>query len=86
VTLRGAVAPAVTSSDVTVDCTSDGAGKALLSLGVGSNLGLAAPGAVEMGPGKVLVDLSTLQNGGVNLVVSNVLGLQKLLFKAVSCS
>lgn len=84
-TLRGALAPIVSPGDVAVDCTSAGPGKALLSLGVGRSLGLSAPGGVGLGPGKLLLDLSSVQNGGVNLVVSNLLGLQKLLFKPVSC-
>lgn len=88
VALRGALAPQVAAGDVTVGpCES---GKALLTLdldaGGASTDGakLTAANAITVGPGQILVDAST-SPVDVALTVTNVLGLQTLLFKQVSC-
>jgi hypothetical protein len=79
--LRGALASQVSAGDVEVQCNYGGSGKALLSLG--TNVKLAGTGAVSLGPGQILV--GTGASSGVDLTVTNLLGLQTLLFKPVSC-
>ncbi len=87
-TLRGALAPQVTAGDVTVGPCE--AGKALLTLTAGAGgtsvdgVKLAASQAIAVGPGKILVD-ATSSPVEVALTVTNVLGLQTLLLKQVSC-
>lgn len=85
--LRGALAPQVSASDIVVgECE---AGRALLTLGATGGEGtggarLHATGAITVGPGQILVDATT-SPVDVALTVTNVLGLQTLLFKRVSC-
>jgi prepilin-type N-terminal cleavage/methylation domain-containing protein len=90
-TMRGSLPPTVTTGDLTVDCTADGASgarKPLVSLNAdpglsGLKLGTTVSGAVAAGPGKVLLAAGT--TGTVQLVVTNALGLQTLLFKDIPC-
>lgn len=86
--LRGAPAPQVSAGDVTVGPCE--AGRALLTLnlaaGGASTNGarLSASNAIAVGPGKILVG-ATSTPATVALTVTNVLGLQTLLLKPVSC-
>lgn len=83
-TLRGALTPEVVPGDITSPCTDEGAGRVLLELGV-TGLSLAGPaGAIPAGRGKILVDRVALQ-GGLELTVTDALGLRKRLFKQQSC-
>lgn len=88
--LRGALASAVTPGDIGTDCTSDGSGKALLSLnlsgGAGSGgLTLSATNAIAVGPTKLLVNAAAGTTTSVALTVTDALGLQTLLTKPVTC-
>ncbi len=86
--LRGALAPQVGPDDVTVGPCE--AGKALLTLnlaagGTSTNgAKVTASNAVTVGPGKILVD-ATSTPATVALTVTNVLGLQTVVLKSVSC-
>jgi hypothetical protein len=86
--LRGALAPQVSASDITVGACE--AGKALLTLATGTagatadGAQLSAPNAITAGPGKILVP-ATGTPAGVLITITNVLGLQTLLTKQVSC-
>jgi prepilin-type N-terminal cleavage/methylation domain-containing protein len=90
-TMRGSLPPTVTPGDLTVDCAADGATgarKPLVSLNSdpglsGLKLGTTVSGAVTAGAGKVLLAAGT--TGPVQLVVTNALGLQTLLFKDIPC-
>jgi prepilin-type N-terminal cleavage/methylation domain-containing protein len=87
--VRGALGPQVTASDIsTPTCAQPG--RALLSLDVGTPLSLAevplAGGSevsIPVGPGKILVAASSATRS-VRLVVTDPLGLQTVLFKTVS--
>jgi len=89
--LRGALAPQVSASDITVGACE--AGKALLTL-AGAAAGATAdgaklsaptvPNAITAGPGKLLVP-ATGTPVDIPITITNVLGLQTLLLKQVSC-
>ncbi|MCA1679388.1 MAG: prepilin-type N-terminal cleavage/methylation domain-containing protein [Actinobacteria bacterium] len=85
-TLRGALAPQVTAADVSVTRNSEGSGRPLLSLNlpIGSKL-TSTTGAppTQLDAGKLLLGAGV--TGTVNLIVTNVLGLQTVLSKTVSC-
>jgi type II secretory pathway pseudopilin PulG len=87
-TLRGALAPQLGATDIVVG-PCDG-GKALLSLGIGAGgatangAKLSAPNGVPAGAGQVLVP-ATSTPANVVLTITNLLGLQTLLTKSVSC-
>lgn len=81
-TLRGAVLPEVDADDITPQCQPDG--RSLLSLGVavdgdGNPLRLGSETGIPVGDRELLVTAGST----VQVVVSNVLGLQKLLLKEV---
>lgn len=87
-TLRGALAPQVTASDITVGACQ--AGKALLSLNLGA-LGatangakISAPNSIPIGVGQILV-AATSTPANIAITITNLLGLQTLLTKSVSC-
>jgi prepilin-type N-terminal cleavage/methylation domain-containing protein len=87
-TLRGALAPQLGAGDITVGACE--AGKALLTLNTGaggasaSGVKLSAPNATPVGPGQILVPASSAP-ASVPLTITNLLGLQTLLTKSVSC-
>jgi type II secretory pathway pseudopilin PulG len=87
-TLRGALAPQLSATDIVVG-PCDG-GKALLSLGLGAGgptangARLSAPNGVPAGAGQVLVP-ATSTPANIVLTITNLLGLQTLLTKSVSC-
>jgi prepilin-type N-terminal cleavage/methylation domain-containing protein len=87
-TLRGALPPQLGATDVTMGaCTG---GKALLTLSAGaggataSGAKLSAPNSVPAGEGQILVP-ATSTPANVVLTITNLLGLQTLLTKSVSC-
>jgi prepilin-type N-terminal cleavage/methylation domain-containing protein len=87
-TLRGALPPQLSAGDVTVGACE--AGRALLTLniaagGVTTNgAKISAPNAIGAGVGKILVP-ATGTPASVTLTITNLLGLQTLLTKSVSC-
>ncbi|MGI9096908.1 MAG: PulJ/GspJ family protein [Solirubrobacteraceae bacterium] len=83
-TVRGGVAPQVTAGDVTVTCNSEGSGRSLLTLNLapGSKLTSTVASTVA-GAGKLL--LGSGVSGTISLTITDVLGLQTLVSKAVSC-
>jgi type II secretory pathway pseudopilin PulG len=87
-TLRGALAPQLSLSDITVGgCQS---GRALLTLELGAagatanGVKVSAPGGIPVGPGQILVPATSTPTN-VALTITNLLGLQTLLTKSVSC-
>jgi type II secretory pathway pseudopilin PulG len=87
-TLRGALPPQISVGDVVVGACQGG--KALLTLNLaagGATSGgakLSAPNAVPVGDGQILVP-ATGTPANVALTITNLLGLQTLLTKSVSC-
>lgn len=87
-TLRGALAPQLGAGDITVGPCNSGRTLLTLNLGAagasGNGVKVSAPNGIPVGPGKILVPAtSTPQN--VPLTITNLLGLQTLLTKSVSC-
>ena len=87
-TLRGALPPQVSASDITVGaCTG---GRALLTLNLGAigatanGAKITAPNSIPVGPGQILVP-ATSAASSIALTITNLLGLQTLLTKTVSC-
>jgi prepilin-type N-terminal cleavage/methylation domain-containing protein len=86
--LRGALAPQVTAADI-VKSACEG-GKALLTFALGAvgtsteGAKLSAPNATTAGTGKILVPAGS-SPVDVPITITNVLGLQTLLTKQVSC-
>jgi type II secretory pathway pseudopilin PulG len=86
--LRGALAPQVTAADIVTGACEGG--KALLTLVLGAvgasteGAKLSAPGATPAGVRKLLVP-ATSSGVDIPLTITNVLGLQTLLTKRVSC-
>jgi type II secretory pathway pseudopilin PulG len=87
-TLRGALAPQLSATDIVV-APCDG-GKALLSLSVGAGgatangAKLSAPNGIPAGAGQILV-AATSTPANIVITITNLLGLQTLLTKSVSC-
>jgi Tfp pilus assembly protein PilW len=88
--LRGALAPQVDAGNIAQDPGPCQGGKALLTLdlsaGGASTNGatLSAAGAIGAGPGKILVNATSVA-ANVAITVTNAAGLQTLLIKSVSC-
>jgi prepilin-type N-terminal cleavage/methylation domain-containing protein len=87
-TLRGALAPQLGAGDITIgSCES---GRALLTLNLGAagasanGVKVSAPNGIPVGPGKILVPATSTPTS-VPLTITNLLGLQTLLTKSVSC-
>jgi hypothetical protein len=86
--LRGALAPQVTATDITVGACE--AGKALLTLAAAAGgasadgARISATNALQTGPGQILIPATTTPVD-VPLTITNVLGLQTLLIKQVKC-
>jgi type II secretory pathway pseudopilin PulG len=87
-TLRGALAPQLSPTDIVVG-PCDG-GRALLSLSVGAGgatangAKLSAANAIPAGAGQILV-AATSAPANIVITITNLLGLQTLLTKSVSC-
>jgi type II secretory pathway pseudopilin PulG len=87
-TLRGALAPQVSASDITVGACQGG--KALLSLNIGAldasanGAKMTAPNSIPIGVGQILV-AATGTPANIAITITNLLGLQTLLTKSVSC-
>jgi prepilin-type N-terminal cleavage/methylation domain-containing protein len=86
-TLRGALAPQLGAGDIVVGACE--AGRALLTLNLGTSASLngakvSAPNGIPVGPGQILVP-ATSTPASVPLTITNLLGLQTLLTKSVSC-
>jgi type II secretory pathway pseudopilin PulG len=87
-TLRGALAPQLSATDITV-APCEG-GKALLSLSLGAGgatangAKLSAPNGIPAGAGQILI-AATSTPANVVITITNLLGLQTLLTKSVSC-
>jgi type II secretory pathway pseudopilin PulG len=87
-TLRGALAPQLSPTDIVV-APCDG-GKALLSLSVGAGgatangAKLSAPNGIPAGAGQILI-AATSTPANIVITITNLLGLQTLLTKSVSC-
>jgi prepilin-type N-terminal cleavage/methylation domain-containing protein len=87
-TLRGALAPQLGATDITVGPCEGG--RALLTLnlnaaGASANgVTVSAPSGIPVGPGQILVP-ATGTPANVPLTITNLLGLQTLLTKSVSC-
>jgi type II secretory pathway pseudopilin PulG len=87
-TLRGALAPQLRATDITV-APCEG-GKALLSLSLGAGgatangAKLSAPNGIPAGAGQILI-AATSTPANVVITITNLLGLQTLLTKSVSC-
>lgn len=86
--LRGAIAPQVTVADITTGACENG--RALLTLGLGAvgagleGAKMTAANAIPAGTGKLLVP-ATSTASNIVITITNVLGLQTLLTKSVSC-
>jgi prepilin-type N-terminal cleavage/methylation domain-containing protein len=87
-TLRGALPPAISASDIVVGACQGG--RALLTLSLAdagataNGAVMTAPNSVPVGVGQILVP-ATGTPAGVVLTITNLLGLQTLLTKTVSC-
>jgi prepilin-type N-terminal cleavage/methylation domain-containing protein len=86
--LRGALAPQVSASDITVGACQGG--KALLTLNIGAvgasanGAKMTAPNSIPVGVGQILV-AATSTPANIAITITNLLGLQTLLTKPVSC-
>ncbi|MGH2943432.1 MAG: PulJ/GspJ family protein [Solirubrobacteraceae bacterium] len=86
--LRGAIAPQVSVADITTGACENG--RALLTLGLGvigaglEGAKMTAANAIPAGAGKLLVP-ATSAASNIVITITNVLGLQTLLTKSVSC-
>ena len=86
--LRGALAPQVTATDISIGPCE--AGKALLTLlataggATADGAKISATNAITTGPGQILIPATT-SPVDVPLTITNVLGLQTLLIKQVKC-
>jgi hypothetical protein len=87
-TLRGALAPQLNLSDIVVGPCQGG--RALLTLNLGTagatanGVKVSAPNGIPVGPGQILVPATSTPTS-VPLTITNLLGLQTLLTKSVSC-